>query len=76
MAGNIAEGATVAGGTCIYEEHFGSGQTRGGATAGRNEFLLLPDTEYDNIWKTTDQREWIYKRSENYMKFKLQGIRP
>lgn len=25
------------------------------------------DTEYHNIWKTTDQREWIYKRSENYM---------
>jgi len=26
------------------------------------------DTEYDNIWKTTDQREWVYKRSENFMK--------
>lgn len=25
------------------------------------------DTDYHNIWKTTDQREWIYKRSENYM---------
>lgn len=47
VAGNIAEGATVAGGACIYEEHFGAGQTRGGATAGRNEFLLAPDTEYE-----------------------------
>lgn len=27
------------------------------------------DTEYDNIWKTTDQREWIYKRRENFMKY-------
>ena len=49
VAGSIAEGATVAGGTCIYEEHFGAGQTRGGATAGRNEFLLAPDTEYEIV---------------------------
>lgn len=48
-AGNIAEGATISGGTCIYEEHFGAGQTRGGATAGRNEFLLAPDTEYEVV---------------------------
>jgi len=27
------------------------------------------DTEYYNIWKTTDQREWIFRRRENYMKY-------
>lgn len=25
------------------------------------------DTEYHNIWKTTDQREYQFKRSENYL---------
>ncbi len=27
------------------------------------------NTEYDNIWKTTDQREWVYRRRENFMKY-------
>lgn len=27
------------------------------------------DTEYYNIWKTTDQKEWVFRRSENYMKY-------
>ena len=33
-------------GTCIYDEHFGSGQSRGGATTGRNEFILKQNTTY------------------------------
>lgn len=27
------------------------------------------DTQYYNIWKTTDQREWIFRRRENFMKY-------
>ena len=44
--GNITLDATQSGGTVIYEEHFGAGQTRGGATTGREEFMLKPNEEY------------------------------
>jgi len=33
-------------GTCIYAEHFGSGQVTGGASVNRNEFDLAPNTVY------------------------------
>ena len=46
VPGSITLGGTQSGGTMIYEEHFGAGQTRGGATAGRNEFVLKQDEEY------------------------------
>jgi hypothetical protein len=47
VAGLITVDPTVTDdGTCIYEEHFGSGQTRGGAVRGTDEFVLKQNAQY------------------------------
>jgi hypothetical protein len=46
-AGQITLGATVgAGGTVIYEEHFGAGNTRSGETRGISEIIMKQNTQY------------------------------
>ena len=46
VAGSLTQDATVAGGTVICEEHFGSGQATGGSTVNRSEFMLKQDEDY------------------------------